>query len=359
MPRIQGAQFQGGCYLYIEYSYVTHASENYTSVHWVFGIHFGDYYFNATNKSFSMSAGPGSLTGTTTWSEPGNRAWPHGGTNRDYAYASGDVNVWHDGNGNATLNFWGQFNPSSAGGGGTRSVGGTYGLPITQKLPPAPTKPAISEITHNSMKVQFAAQGDGIPSIDSWQIGYGTDPNVVLQFLNSFGVSTVTGLNPGTTYYFWARGHSPIGYGPWSVRSDPVTTLGFPGQLTPPTLTEVKQTSLTATFSGGSDGGTPITAYQIGYSTSPVNNPSTVFTKTSPALITGLPPATTLYFRVRAQNAAGWSSWSAATMVRTVAGARVKVGAIWKEAIPYVRSGGTWRLAAPRAKILGVWKETL
>lgn len=354
--RIAGAQFQGGCYLYIDWSY--YQTGNTTVFSWNAGIHFGSYYFNATNKSLAATAAPGS--GTDSWSEPGNRAWPHGGTNQDYNYITGrSFTITHDGSGNGGVDLWFQMNPSSAGGGGTRSAGGHVTFPVTQRMPPAPTKVAVSEITHNSMKTQFANQGDGIPSIDYWQLGYGTDPNTPESFLTSPGVTTVTGLTPGSTYYFWARGHSPLGFGAWSVRSDPATTLGYPGQLTAPTLTEVKQTSLIATWSGGEDGGTPITAYQIGYTTSPTNNPSTTFTKTSPALITGLPPGATLYFRVRAQNAAGWSAWSAATQVKMVAGAKIKVGAVWKDAVPYVKVGGVWKLASPRVKILGVWKETL
>jgi hypothetical protein len=43
-------------------------------------------------------------------------------------------------------------------------------------------------------------------------------------------------------------------------------------------------------------------------------------------------------------------------MIKTAAGARVKVSGVWKEAVPYVKQGGVWKVAAPFVKDLGVWK---
>lgn len=221
--------------------------------------------------------------------------------------------------------------------------------------PPAPTQPQTHEVTTSSIRVTFIGNGDGGSAIIMWQLGYGTDPhNIVWTVDHSSGNTTVSGLTAGTTYYFWARGLNSLGWGPWSPVSVGRATLGYAGTLEAPAMSAIKQKSAIATFSSDYPG---ILEYQVGYHTSPTLNPTTRISATSPVTVTNLPPATTLYFRVRARTNAGWNSWSAATMIRTIAGGRVKVGAEWKEAIPYVKHSGVWKVAAPQVKELGIWKQ--
>ncbi len=242
---------------------------------------------------------------------------------------------------------------------GTSGLGGPTSFTVyiqREATPPAPTTPVLSEINYTSMKAVFHSQGEGYPApVLEWQLGYGTDPNNIHSYLTSTGTSTVTGLQPGTTYYFWARGRNASGWGAWSPRSVGTATLGYPGQLNAPVMSDVKQTSAVATFSSTD---TTVTSYQVGWSTSPLSNPSTTVTATSPATITNLPPATTLYFRVRARNPGGWGQWSSATSIKTAAGAQIRVGAVMKDAVPYVKVSGVWRLATPYSKVLGEWKQS-
>lgn len=354
MARIRGASFQGGCYLYVDWTLTSqNVSANTSVVNYTFGIHFGDYYFNATNKLVSFSANPGSAS--HSWSEAGTRAWPHGGTNRDYIYHSGAFTVTHAVDGRATVSVSGRFNPSAAGGGGTRTVSGSFALPQIPRLSNPPSIVTLSSITSTSVHATFNDGTGGAP-IDSRQIGYGTSSTSVQTTVASDRSTDITGLTPGTTYYFWARTHNVAGWTAWGPRGT-ATTLRTPSAPSAPTISSVTMTSAIVNFTPPNNGGSAITAYQVGYSTTSTG-PSTTVSGTSPRTITGLEPGLTYYFWVRAQNSVGWGPWSTPTAAQTVAGVRVKVGTEWKIAVPYVRDGGVWKIAQPWVRTAGVWKET-
>jgi len=229
-------------------------------------------------------------------------------------------------------------------------------------VPPAPTTPTLSEITPTSMKAIFWSQGTGVGTFYRWELGYGTNPNTPVTIIESTGTSVVTGLASGTTYYFWARGVNSTGTGPWSGRGS-ASTPGAPGINSVPTLLDITQTTATLKINAGGDGGDPMSLYQFGWSLSGTGDPPNVvsvipFGGLPPTTLTGLPPGTTLYFRSRTRNSIGWSPWGPPNIARTIAGARVKVGPVWKEAVPYVKVAGVWKVARPWAKIAGVWKES-
>lgn len=244
---------------------------------------------------------------------------------------------------------------------GTSGFGGPTVFTVhinRQTVPPAPNPVTFSQVGSTSLTASFTSNGDGQSQIFEWQIGYGTDPNVS-QFSNSSGLTAaISGLTPGTLYYFWSRGRNALGWGPWSARSS-VTTLRVPDAPAAPSVGIYRQTSLTAAWSPPTfDGGTSITSYELGYSTSSTGNPTTTIVSTSPQSMYNLQPGTTYYVRVRAKNNIGWSAWSAATVAKTIAGARIKSGGVWKDAVPYVRVSGVWKLASVWTKDTGVWKET-
>jgi hypothetical protein len=74
--------------------------------------------------------------------------------------------------------------------------------------------------------------------------------------------------------------------------------------------------------------------------------------------VTGAAPATTYSFRARGRNSVGWGPWSGLLSARTKAGARIKVGTQWKEAVPWVKVNGVWKVAQPQIKTNGAWKKT-
>lgn len=225
-------------------------------------------------------------------------------------------------------------------------------------VPPAPTSVSFSNVGSTSLVATFGSNGDGGSPITEWRVEYGTDPNAPQISVVYNGPTTITGLNPGTTYYFWSRGLNALGAGPYSPRTQ-VTMLRVPDSPTITDVTETSQISTKIAFAPGADGGSPITSYQVGWTTvEGVFAPTTSILATSPQLVTGLLPATTYYFRARAQNSVGWSSWGPLRVVKTIAGARVNVAGLWKDAVPYVRDGGVWKLARPWVKDIGVWKES-
>jgi hypothetical protein len=222
--------------------------------------------------------------------------------------------------------------------------------------PSPPSTPNIGTVGSTSVYVSFSDGANNGASIDARQIGFGTNPSTVQATWDTGNSATITGLSPGTTYYFWARTHNSQGWSGWGGRAS-ATTLRVPDAPSAPSLTNPQPTSVTVYFSPNGNGGTPITEYEIGYSTSS-SGPSTYVAGYSSMTVTGLVPGTVYFFWVRALNAVGWSPLSAASSIRTLAGAYIRVGGIYKIAVPYVKVGGVWKLAQPYVKSLGVWKQT-
>lgn len=231
--------------------------------------------------------------------------------------------------------------------------------------PSAPTTPVLSGVTSTTMNVKFSNGPNQGASEDSWEIAYGryvegtpdSQATDIDDIVPSNGNTTLTGLEPGRIYYVWARSHNSEGWGPWSNRAS-AKTLTIPVGPPSPLLSSVRATSVDVAFLANDSGGSPITAWQVGYSTS-TGEPTTVVSATSPQVVEGLQPGTQYYFRVRAQSAVGWSAWSTPTIVRTVAGAYIKVGAVWKLAIPYVRVAGEWVPAEAWTRTTGIWKRNI
>lgn len=274
---------------------------------------------------------------------------------------------YHPGSGWQRLGVWNitQTNIATFGIGntGTSGFGGptTHAVTIQRStVPGAPGVTTFSSITSTSVVVTFADGSNGGAAIDNHQVVYGTGPNLADANLNIgfTGSGNVTGLTPGTTYYFWGRTHNRNGWGAFSARSQ-VTTLNVPDAPSTPVISNVQPTSVDLMWTPNGTGGSPITGFQVGYSASASLPPGTIVSATSPKTISGLTPGTTYYFWVRAQNAIGFSEWSGVASNQTIAGARIKVAGVWKIAIPYVRSGGVWKHAIPWAKTAGEWKETV
>ncbi len=247
------------------------------------------------------------------------------------------------------------------------SIGGiggptTFSHAIDRDTEPSPpSRPALSGVTSTSVVVKFTDGNNGGDAIDSRQIGRATSPGGSKTIVGSDGNTTITGLSPGTTYYFWVRTHNSVGYSNWSASAS-VKTLKVPDAPSRPLLSSVQATSVDVAFSANGNGGASITAYQIGYGTSS-GSPSVTVSARSPQVVGGLIPGTVYYFWARALNSVGWSPWSPSASVRTVAGGYVKIFAptilAWPVAVPYVKVAGVWVKAEPWVRTGGVWKRTI
>lgn len=273
---------------------------------------------------------------------------------------------YHANSGWNRLGVWGvTYNQNvtfSIGNSGTSGFGGPTTLgPIAinrSSFPQTPNAPVLTVISDTKIHAQFSDNGNNGAAIDAWSIGYSTDPSKIREFGVDSNNTDVTGLTPGTKYYFWAANHNSQGWSAWSARSE-ATTFKVPDAPSVASFSNLTQVGVTVSYTLNSDGGTPITGVQVGYGTSS-SSPSSFSSTTVETTknISGLSPAVRYYFWVRAQNAIGWSAWSAVSDIRTIAGASVKVGTTWYDAIPYVRDGGVWKVARPWVRTAGEWKET-
>jgi hypothetical protein len=242
---------------------------------------------------------------------------------------------------------------------GTSGFGGPTTLSVTidrAQRPNPPSIPTAINVPPNQAFVKFTDGANNGAAIDQRQIGFGTDPRNVQHLVDSDGSTTIVGLANDTTYYVWARTHNAKGWSDYGPRTSFKTPAGPPAPQ-PPVISNIDQTSLVISFSDNGDGGLPITSRQIGYSTSPTGTP-TIVPYSGVTTVTGLAPATTYYFWTRVRNVLAYSPWSAVRVARTTAGAWVKDGPGWKEAVPYVNVGGVWKLAQPWGRVAGVWKPT-
>ncbi len=198
----------------------------------------------------------------------------------------------------------------------------------------APSAPTITAITASNaqLSVAFTAGDEGSAPITNYE--YSTDNGATFTARSPAAITSpisITGLTNGTTYQVVLRAVNSVGAGAASSASagTPVTTPSAPTI----TLIVPSSNTLAVTFTvPASDGGSTITNYE--YS---VNNGSTWTTQSPPSilpgvLITGLTNGTVYNVRIRAVNAIGSGTASAAvaatpsgppgapTLVTTLAG---------------------------------------
>lgn len=244
---------------------------------------------------------------------------------------------------------------------GTSGLGGPTTLSAfinRASAPSAPSKPIISEITANSMRVRWTAGSSNGASINLYQVARNTSNTTSGATLFSVDTDHVfTGLAPGTRYYWWARTRNSQGYSSWSpvAYASTISVGDAPDQ---PVLSDATQTSFVVSFTDNDNGGSPILERRITYNTvnTAVGAPTVLYSGVM--TIGSLQPATTYYVWARVRNAAGWSPYSPVASIMTVAGARINVNGVWKRAIPYVKVSGVWKIAQPYSRIAGLWKKT-
>jgi hypothetical protein len=97
----------------------------------------------------------------------------------------------------------------------------------TLKGPGAPSAPLLSSVRATSVDVAFSPPSDtGGSTITGYQIGYGTSSSAPASTVSATSPQVVTGLNPGTVYYFWVRARNSVGWGTWSAYRSIRTVAG-------------------------------------------------------------------------------------------------------------------------------------
>lgn len=230
-----------------------------------------------------------------------------------------------------------------------------------------PSQPGVFRIlTYTDVRVDGdvnGGSGDGGSPILQHQIGWGTSPNIVGQgggFGNltiSTGSGFISGLTPGATYYFWNRWRNAVGWGPWSPRND-VRMRNQPDPPDYPSLVRRTQTSITLHMSPNYNGDSPITGYRLRWGPSPNGPNFVVFSTAQDITLSNLTPGGLYYFWGQAVNKYGDSYYSPRSSASLIAGAFLKVGLVWRRAVPYVKVAGVWRVARPWGRIAGFWNET-
>ena len=201
------------------------------------------------------------------------------------------------------------------------SIGTVYGNAIafsTSAVAATITTTAISLITPNSASSGGNITNDGGTPVTARGVCWSASPNPNIgnsKTLDGSGIgsftSSITGLNPGTTYYLRAYATNSVG----TVYGNDVI---FTSATVAPTLITANVTAIMASTanSGGnitSAGGATITARGVCWSTS--QNPTIADSKTSNGSgsgtfvsnITGLEVETTYFLRAYATNNAGTS----------------------------------------------------
>jgi predicted phage tail protein len=298
------------------------------------------------------AAAPGAPTGLTatagdakvtlTWTAPGSGGAPISGYNVYYA-TSADftaATVVHGGTGtslvvnrlvNGTVYYF-RVTAVNRVGEGQRS-NEVKAVPVG-----VPGVPTGLTATAGDAKVTltWTAPGSGGAPISGYNVYLGTSPSgEAAAPVNRASLVTatsykVTGLVNGTTYYFRVAAVNRVGEGQRSneVKAIPVGVPGAPAGLT------VSPGDARATLSWtapGSDGGSPVTGYNIYVATSADFKGATKIPRgTGTAVtVTGLVNGTTYYFRVTAVNriGAGPASAAAKAVPVTVPGAPIGLSA--------------------------------
>ena len=218
------------------------------------------------------------------------------------------------------------------------------------QFPGAPGTPSLTRTSPNSIGVSFAPANANGGTILEYQYQYSTSPS----FSSATTVSTGTGrtgtassLAYGTTYYFRARARTGRGWGPWSGTAS-ASTAGVPSAPATPTASSITPNGVTIGWTAPANNGAPITGYDLQRATvSSFSDATTIYSGTATSYAdTGLNPATTYYYRVRAKNAAGAGSWSATRTVTTAADFPGAPGTPTTSAVTFESMTAAWTAAA-------------
>jgi hypothetical protein len=120
-----------------------------------------------------------------------------------------------------TYNFWARCH--NADGWGPYSAMSTVTLP---NVPTAPSQPLLASATETTMDISWSPSSGNGSTVTGYQVGYGTSTSGPTTIVSASSPQTITGLSPGTLYYFWVRAQNSVGYSAWSQYNSASTVAG-------------------------------------------------------------------------------------------------------------------------------------
>lgn len=235
----------------------------------------------------------------------------------DLTLGSGSFWVSHDANGYLTTYSSGAFDDNNTWGElGNGSCGGYDTWPRISKPPTAPGTPSSGSITASSVALSWSAPSDNRgAAVTGYEIQRATNSTFTAgtstsSFTGTSG--TVTDLASGSDYWFRVRAINSAGAGEWS------SALATATLAKPPTgLASSSETPTSFTLGWSAPSGSGVTKYRIQESPAADFTGATTWEQTGTSrAVSGLAPAETYYYRVAAQTAGGWGSWSTSFSIR-------------------------------------------
>jgi len=234
---------------------------------------------------------------------------------------------------------------------------------LAAAAPAAPAAPTFSGVGGTSLTVNWTAPSGNGSAITGYTVQYSTSATFTVHAtiggLSSAARSaSVTGLAPGTLYYFRVLATNALGT---TTGANASTTTGTttPSAPAAPTVDNIGQLTATVSYTAPATGGMPITGYDIQRATDDAFSTNVVTTTdtASPLDITGLLPGVSYWVRVRAKNANGTGPWSDAGSFTAAPSVwlRTADNSSWLGGQVYIPIGTTWVLCTTQTWNGSTW----
>lgn len=112
---------------------------------------------------------------------------------------------------------------------GTTGFGGptTFNQAISRAtVPAAPSTPTFNTVQPTSLNVLWTPNSNGGAAITNYEIAYGPTTTPTIFVTSTTSPKAITGLTPGTTYYFKVRAQNSVGWSAYSTQSSVMTIAG-------------------------------------------------------------------------------------------------------------------------------------
>lgn len=205
---------------------------------------------------------------------------------------------------------------------------GMFRITINTSTPAAPAAPSNLQATAASATQVNLTWNDNSNNEDSFKIERKTGAGGSFAEITSVGANVTsysnTGLTSGQTYYYRVRAYNAGGYSSYSPEAN-ATPGGTTAPATPSNLQAVAASSsqINLTWNDNSNNETNFRIERKTGTGGSFTEITTVNANTTSYSNTGLTASTTYYYRIRAYNAAGYSSYSPEANATTQATATI------------------------------------